>query len=64
MPAPTEARTRKELIDPALEKAGWDLSNRDQVGFEIPVGDVDPAHERTLERKLSEGGLCQPAPCS
>ena len=32
-----EARTREDLIDPALLKAGWDLNNPQQVGFEIPV---------------------------
>jgi hypothetical protein len=32
---PTEAQTRKQLIDPALEKAGWDVKNPDQVGIEI-----------------------------
>ena len=35
MATPTEARTRKELIDPALNKAGWDVNNPDQVGIEI-----------------------------
>jgi hypothetical protein len=25
------------LIDPALEKAGWNLEDENQVGFEIPV---------------------------
>jgi type I restriction enzyme, R subunit len=32
-----EARTRKELIDPLLEAAGWNLRNRQMVGQEIPV---------------------------
>lgn len=26
-----EAKTRKELIDPALAKAGWDIDNARQV---------------------------------
>jgi type I restriction enzyme R subunit len=39
--SPTEARTRKELIDPALKKAGWDINNPDQVGIEIPVDDFE-----------------------
>jgi type I site-specific restriction endonuclease len=37
LPGPTEARTRKELIDPALQKAGWDVHNRDRVGLEISI---------------------------
>jgi len=32
-----EATTRRELIDPALEKAGWDLSDPTQVRREIPA---------------------------
>jgi type I restriction enzyme R subunit len=49
---PTEAQTRRELIDPALKRAGWDLNNPDQVGFEIPVDDVDPAAWQALQTKL------------
>jgi type I restriction enzyme R subunit len=37
----SEAKTRKELIDPALEKAGWNLKNKAQVGIEIPVDGYD-----------------------
>ena len=36
-----EARTREDLIDPALIKAGWQLNNPQQVGFEIPVDGYD-----------------------
>jgi type I restriction enzyme, R subunit len=36
-----EARTRKELIDPLLEAAGWNLHNRQMVGQEIPVDGYD-----------------------
>jgi type I restriction enzyme R subunit len=32
-----EARTRKEMIDPALELAGWHLKDKSRVGLEIPV---------------------------
>ncbi|MBI4790897.1 MAG: DEAD/DEAH box helicase family protein [Chloroflexi bacterium] len=32
-----EAQTRENKIDPALAKAGWNLGNRSQVRFEIPV---------------------------
>jgi type I site-specific restriction endonuclease len=31
----SEAQTRKDLIDPALEKAGWDVHDQAQVGTEI-----------------------------
>ncbi|MDM9581978.1 type I restriction endonuclease [Nostoc sp. GT001] len=37
----SEAFTRTELIDPALELAGWNLKNPNQVGFEIPVDGYD-----------------------
>jgi type I restriction enzyme R subunit len=50
--SPTETRTRKELIDPALKKAGWDVSNPDQVGIEIPVDGFDPGAWQQLEAKL------------
>jgi type I restriction enzyme, R subunit len=39
----SEAKTRKELIDPALESAGWYLHNHQQVGLEIPVDGYDQA---------------------
>ena len=35
--ASTEARARRELIDPALTRAGWNLSDPAQVGIEVPV---------------------------
>jgi len=38
---PSEAITRRKLIDPALTKAGWNLGNRSQVRFEIPVDGED-----------------------
>ena len=53
MPNPTEAKTRKELIDPALKKAGWDVNNPDQVGIEIPVDGFDPQAWRALEARLN-----------
>lgn len=59
-----EARTRRELIDPALEKAGWDVYNRlgrGQVRFEIPVDGFDPDAWRVLESRLrqirQQGGI-------
>ena len=39
--SPNEARTRKEKIDPALVKAGWNLKDSAQVGIEIPVDGYD-----------------------
>ena len=60
LPNPTEAKTRKELIDPALQKAGWDVDNPDQVGIEIPVDGFDPVAWQRLEvklRRLREAGV-------
>ncbi len=36
-----EAKTREDLIDPALTRAGWNLMNKSQVGLEIPVDGYD-----------------------
>ena len=36
-----ESKTRSTLIDPQLEAAGWRLSDRSQVRFEIPVDGYD-----------------------
>lgn len=52
MNTPNEAKTRQELIDPALQKAGWDVTDPDQVGLEIPVDGFDPQAWRRLETKL------------
>ncbi len=41
MTQPSEARTWRDKIDSALQAAGWDLDNRAQVGFEIPVDGYD-----------------------
>lgn len=49
---PNEAKTRKELIDPALSKAGWDVNNPSLVGLEIPVDGFDPQAWATLKVKL------------
>ena len=54
MPGPTEVKTRKELIDPALKRAGWDVVNPDQVGLEIPVDGFDPAGWHALQAKLQQ----------
>jgi type I restriction enzyme R subunit len=50
----TEARTRKELIDPALEKAGWQVNNPVQVGIEIPTDGFDAAAWHQLEQQLRQ----------
>jgi type I restriction enzyme, R subunit len=48
----SEARTRRELIDPALQRAGWDVSNPAQVGLEIPVDASDPATVQAVLAQL------------
>jgi type I restriction enzyme R subunit len=37
----SEERTRKEMIDPQLEQAGWYLRDHSKVKIEIPVGGYD-----------------------
>jgi hypothetical protein len=37
-----EAATRALLINPQLEKADWNLADRTQVRFEVPVAGYDP----------------------
>jgi type I restriction enzyme R subunit len=37
-----EAKTRAQLINPQLERAGWNLSDHTQVRFEVPVAGYDP----------------------
>jgi type I restriction enzyme R subunit len=37
----SEAKTREELIDPALEHAGWHIRDHSRVGIEIPVDGYD-----------------------
>ena len=51
---PNEAKTRKQLIDPELLRAGWNVGNPDQVGIEIPVDGFEPAAWQTLARQLKE----------
>jgi type I site-specific restriction endonuclease len=60
LPNPTEAKTRNDLINPALEKAEWNLADPNQVGFEIPVDETDPAvwqRRQTKLRTLRERGV-------
>ena len=37
----SESQTRYSIIDPQLKRAGWNLSDRTQVAFEIPVAGYD-----------------------
>ena len=37
----SEERTRKEMIDPQLEQAGWYLRDHAKVKIEIPVDGYD-----------------------
>ena len=37
----SETATRAKLIDPLLTAAGWNLKDRTQVDFEIPVDGYD-----------------------
>ncbi len=53
MPGPNEATTRRELIDPALQRAGWDLNDPDQVRFEIPVDGTSPQAWSALKVELN-----------
>jgi len=48
----TEFTTRRELIDPALKRAGWDVNDPQRVGLEIPVDGFDPQAWRELEKQL------------
>jgi len=43
-----EEQTRYNLIDPLLEKAGWNLADRRSVGFEIPVDGYDAAPDNGI----------------
>lgn len=53
-----EARTRKQLIDPALKKAGWDVNDRTHVGIEIPADgyNAEPVNGITDYILLRENG--------
>jgi len=49
-----ETRTRKQLIDPLLLKAGWDIRDSDKVGIEVPVDGFDPQEWQILQTKLKK----------
>lgn len=50
----TEKRTRKDLIDPELRKAGWNVDDPAQVGLEIPVDGFDPAAWQKLQSRIKQ----------
>ncbi len=52
-----EAQTRRELIDKALEQARWHVTNKRQVGIEIPVDGFDPSVWQALQATLKRAGL-------
>ncbi len=52
MPDLRESDTRKDLIDPALKRAGWNLNDPNQVRFEIPVDGTDPLAWERLKLQL------------
>ena len=54
MPQPSEAKTRKELIDPALKRAGWDVADANRVGLEIPVDGFDPTAWQILQQQITQ----------
>src|SRR6266478_2797168 len=37
----SEQQTRYNLIDPAIAKAGWNLADRTQIWFEVPIEGYD-----------------------
>jgi type I restriction enzyme, R subunit len=47
-----EIKTRKNLIDPQLRNAHWDISNPNQVGIEIPVDGISADAWTQLREKL------------
>jgi len=53
---PGEAPTRRELIDPALKKAAWDIDNPQEPGLEIRVHGFQPAARRALRSTSAPSG--------
>jgi hypothetical protein len=51
----SEKKTRANLIDPQLKKAGWNLSDRTKVGFEIPVSATANMLSLTFDSMTSHG---------
>ena len=38
---PDQAQTGKHIIDAQITKAGWNLLDRNEVGFEVPASGED-----------------------
>jgi type I site-specific restriction endonuclease len=57
---PNEAITRRDQIDPQLQRAGWNIADSDQVGIEIPVDGYDPAAWHVFAAQLNRAGVAQP----
>ncbi len=54
---PNEAQTRKQLIDGQIAKAAWNLSDANQVRFEVPAsGDDDNWTDGITDYSLYKGG--------
>jgi type I restriction enzyme, R subunit len=54
-----ESETRYSLIDPLIRKAGWNLADKREVAFEVPVNGYDATPENgitdyTLYREKGE----------
>ena len=47
-----DCTVRRDLIDPALTKAGWDFTNPTEIGLEIPVDGSDSAAWAALSTRL------------
>lgn len=64
MPDISEGQTREQLIDSALGRAGWDVSNPQQVGIEVPVDGSDGERARWLrERRVASEAVESPDTC-
>ena len=44
-----ESETRYNLIDPSIKKARWNLADRTQIWFEVPVERYDASPEAALQ---------------
>ena len=56
-----ERTVRRDLIDPALTKGGWDVANPSEVRLEVPVDGSDPAAWAALSTRLRAANSSLPA---
>ena len=56
IPPRNEAITRRDLLDPQLGRAGWNVADSGQVGIEFPVDGYDPAVWQALSVQLRRVG--------